>query len=169
MKKIINSILLTAALGAFFAAAEEIDCTALADSVANEVAADKSQVLEIVTKEVAAAPDCACEIVKAAIKASEADVQTVVAIVEAASSEAPNHLLLIAKCAVAAAPDANDAITALLVKIDPKVAALFSGEGNPLDFPGDETSPVPGENITRRPTPFTQRIVETGSITNPNP
>lgn len=158
MKKYINSILITTALGVFGVNAE-VDCIALSQSVTLEVTADSSKVLEIVSKEVAAAPSCSCEIVKAAIKASEAESKTVAAIVEAAISAAPDQMRLISQCAIATAPDAIGDVQAVLAKLDPnsgdsgisskssKSSKAPAGEvaaedWNPLDFPGDENSTV---------------------------
>ena len=173
MKKYINSILITTALGVFGVNAE-VDCISLSQSVTLEVTADSSKVLEIVSKEVAAAPSCSCEIVKAAIKASEAESKTVAAIVEAAISAAPDQMRLISQCAIATAPDAIGDVQAVLAKLDPnsavtiiklKVArassngrARASSNGrarassnrraakgwNPLDFPSGKNTPTVG-------------------------
>lgn len=190
MKKLAKYILFTTALGASGLNAKEIDCLALSQSVATEVSADKSQVLEIVSNQVAAASGCACEIVKSAIKASDADATTVAAIVEAAISEAPDHMRLISQCAIAAAPDAIGAIQALLATLDPnsgdsagssksgksaKAAAMSDDEAaevdwNPLDFPGDQISSVPGLKIPSGPQgTYAPPIINPGFITDPNP
>ena len=124
MKKYINSILITTALGVFGVNAE-VDCISLSQSVTLEVTADSSKVLEIVSKEVAAAPSCSCEIVKAAIKASEAESKTVAAIVEAAISAAPDQMRLISQCAIATAPDAIGDVQAVLAKLDPNSAVTI--------------------------------------------
>lgn len=149
MKKIATCILLATAMGALVVNAKEADCLAISQSVAIEVSANQAHVLEIVSGQVAAAPGCACEIVKSAIKASKADVPTVVAIVGAAITEAPEQLRLISQCAIAAAPDAITAIRALLATLDPNSGDSGSGakdskaagdtevaaQFNPLDFP----------------------------------
>jgi hypothetical protein len=150
-----KSILLFAVFGTAFtlvAASAEVDCLKLSLAVKHAVAAEQSQVLEIVATEVAAAPTCACEIVKAAIEGSRAKPATVAAIVETAATVAPEHLRLIAQCAVAVAPDALAQVQTVLAKLDPncgkttpsaksskdakapagEVAAMY----NPLDFPG---------------------------------
>lgn len=160
MKKTVAFALFSAALGLLQANAA-VDCIALSLSVKNAVAAEQSKVLEIVTAEVGAAPDCACEIVKAAIEGSKANVQTVAAIVEAAATAAPEQMRLVSQCAVAVAPDALGAVQAVIAKLDPnlgeagagsksaKVATGESGEvttmPNPLDFPGQgPVGPTPG-------------------------
>jgi hypothetical protein len=154
MKKYVQKFLITTALG-MVAASAETDCVALSQAVNFEVAAEKARVLEIVTKHVAAAPECACEVVKTAIKASNANKQAVAAIVEAAIISAPAQMRVITQCAIATAPDAASDIQAVLSKIDPnggetahtsksgKAPAEVAEESfNPLDFPGDETSTV---------------------------
>jgi hypothetical protein len=130
----------------------EVDCLKLALSVKHAVSAEQSKVLEIVSNEVSAAPGCSCEIVKAAIEGSQANPETVAAIVEAASIAAPEQMRLVSQCAVAVAPDALNKVQAVLAKLDPnrgesagsaksakdskapigEVAAM----PNPLDFPG---------------------------------
>ena len=176
MKKPLIPILLATAFGALLSSAQEtsepqeVDCSAISESVASEVSADKSRVLEIVSERVGATPECVCEIVKSAIKASEADSQTVAAIVETAISKAPEQVDLIAQCATAAAPDASDAIKEVLAE----VAAMtneFGTNWNPLDFPGDNESPITGFGIiTSGPQgDNAPPVVNTPAITDPNP
>lgn len=160
MKKTIFSALFGAALAALPAHAD-VDCIALSVSVKNAVSAQQSNVLEIVSEQVGAAPGCACEIVKAAIEASKADAKTVAAIVEAASIAAPDQMRLVSQCAVAVAPDALAEVQAVVAKLDPnrgeagessksaKGAKTPIGEvatsPNPLDFPGQgPVGPTPG-------------------------
>ncbi len=191
MKKYINSILITTALGVFGVNAE-VDCISLSQSVTLEVTADSSKVLEIVSKEVAAAPSCSCEIVKAAIKASEAESKTVAAIVEAAISAAPDQMRLISQCAIATAPDAIGDVQAVLAKLDPNSAvtiiklkvARASSNGraakgwNPLDFPSGKTTPTvgppPGTDGGRSELPpggqtGAPPVIDIPVITDPNP
>jgi len=128
------------------------DCSALALSVAQRVQLDSSKTLEIVELEVAANPNCACEIVKSAISAGEADVEQVVAITEVAIHAAPDSMRIISQCAIAASPESISGVQALLAKLDPnagetgysskssksaksaKVASIVS-PANPLDRP----------------------------------
>jgi len=151
MKKTIRYTLLSAILGTVPAFAE-VDCLKLSLFVKQAATSEKSKVLEIVAKEVGAAPDCACEIVKAAIEGSSADAKTVAAIVETAATAAPEQMRLISQCAVAIAPDALVNVQAVMAKLDPnlgesgtsakgsKDAKAQAGEvaalPNPLDFPG---------------------------------
>ncbi len=162
MKKTIGFVVLSAAVGMLSATAEtkDVDCIALSVSVKNAVNNEQSKVLEIVSKEVAAAPGCACEIVKSAIEGSKANVETVAAIVEAAATAAPEQMRLISQCAVAVAPDALAAVQAVMAKLDPNLGEGSSAKSskdakapagevasmpNPLDFPGQgPVGPTPG-------------------------
>lgn len=132
------------------------DCSNLALSVEQRVKLDPAKVLEVVSSEVSANPGCSCEIVKAAIKTSEADVKEVVAIVEAAIHAAPEQMRIVSQCAIATMPESITEVQALLAKLDPnsgdagvyssksskdakdaKVAAVVSEPvlPNPLDLP----------------------------------
>ena len=175
MKKYLNSALIASAMGVCGVNAE-VDCVGISRSVALEVTADRSQVLEIVSKYASEAPGCVCEVVKSAINASEADSGRVAAIVEVAVTANPDQIPLIANCAIATAPDAVGDIQAVLVRLlDPILrynivrkgfCAVGGGEGsgfntpwNPLDFPGNgnpDVGPLPGMdggNIILRPGP----------------
>ncbi len=137
-----------------------VDCLALSVAVKNAATANQSGVLELVSREVAAAPGCACEIVKAAIEGSKAEPKMVAAIVQAASTAAPEQLRLISQCAVAVAPDALSAVQGVIALLDPNLgetASANSAKGakapagevaadfNPLDFPGQgPVGPTPG-------------------------
>lgn len=157
MKKTIYFALMSAVLGTLTASAA-VDCQKLSLSVKQAVAVDQSKVLEIVAAQVGAAPGCACEIVKAAIEGSSADVETVAAIVDAASVAAPEQMRLISQCAVAVAPDAMVQVQAVIAKLDPNLGESgVSAKGaktpvgevaalpNPLDFPGQgPVGPNPG-------------------------
>ena len=154
MKKTVLLASVGAMLGTMTISAE-IDCLQLAASVKAAVAAEQSQVLEIVAKEVSAAPACACEVVKAAIEGSRADASTVAAIVETAIHASPENMRLISQCAIAMAPDALVEVQTVLAKLDPNsgesgqsaksAKSAKSGKEpvgevaampNPLDFPG---------------------------------
>jgi hypothetical protein len=139
------------------------DCIDLQLAVKNQIAAEQSQLLQIVEASVSASPACSCEIVKAAIEGSVADSATVAAIVETAIMAAPEQISLIAQCAIAVAPDALADVQAVLAKLESATAknqplkaansksaahgevasATSSSEdevasiGNPLDFPGN--------------------------------
>ncbi|MCF7674294.1 MAG: hypothetical protein K9N23_05435 [Akkermansiaceae bacterium] len=137
----------------------EVDCAKLVQSIKKAVAADSSVTLQVVEKEITANPGCACEVVKAAIEGSNADAKLVAAIVETASTAAPQHMRLISQCAVAVAPDALANVQTVLAKLDPnsgESAAVTSTAkdakgpvppavvaANPLDFPGSGVGDPP--------------------------
>jgi hypothetical protein len=144
-----------------YAAAD--DCLDVSNDTAQAVRADKAAVLEIVEGRVTAHPNCACDIVKAAIKATEAEPELVAAIVEAVAMTAPEQMRLASQCAIAVAPDATSEVQAVLIRLDPSSGeAAPSAKGddpkvplppeslpawNPLDFPtspGVEIGPTPG-------------------------
>ena len=119
MKKKLKSALTGVLLAsAPLASAKAVDCVKASDAVKAAVIADSNNVLEIVATQVAANESCACEIVKAAIVASDADKKTVALIMDAAILEAPDQLRIIAQCAIAIAPDAIAKIQAVLEKYD---------------------------------------------------
>jgi len=186
MKKTVFFALFSASFG-LLSADTAVDCIALSLSVKAAVAAEQSKVLEVVSNEVGNAPACACEIVKAAIEGSKANLQTVAAIVEAAATAAPDQMRLVAQCAVAVAPDALAAVQAVVAKLDPnlgesgasaksaKSAKTAGGEvasmPNPLDFPGlGPIGPTPGGpgGMPLFPT-LPPTIVEPPNVSNVNP
>lgn len=95
------------------------DCPAISLSVEQRIKLDVSKVLEVVESEVTANPSCACEVVKTAIKASEADVAMVVSIVETSIHASPDNMRIISQCAIAAMPESIAEVQALLTKLDP--------------------------------------------------
>ncbi|MEI6606310.1 MAG: hypothetical protein WCP35_13445 [Verrucomicrobiota bacterium] len=152
MKNTVRFAMLSAALGLLStsAAFAKVDCAKLVLSVKQAVAANPSATLQIVEKQVGITPSCACELVKAAIQGSKANVKLVAAIVETAATVAPEHRHLIGQCAVAVAPDAHSAVQAVLKKLEPQMKgtpeassknalpkeAKAKPTSNPLDFPG---------------------------------
>jgi len=98
---------------------DSADCESVGLSVEQRVKIDSSRVLEIVESEIAANPNCACEIVKIAIKASDANESLVADIVEVAITAAPESMRMIAQCAIAAMPDALAAVQAVVARFDP--------------------------------------------------
>jgi hypothetical protein len=150
----------------------ETDCQGLALSVSLRVRLDESSLLEVVENEVAANPACACEVVKSAIKVSDADVETVVSIVDTAITAAPETIRMVSQCAIATVPDALAGIQELLARydanrgeggyssksaksakgssksakaIDSRVPDQVAAMPNPLDFPnGGPSGPTPG-------------------------
>ena len=187
MKTTFRFALLVAALGTAPAVVTaETDCLNLAASVKIAVAEKPADVLAVVEKEVSANPDCACEVVKAAIQESKADAKTVAAIVETAASVAPDKMRLISQCAVAVAPESLADVQAVLSRLDPnRGETTDSAKGsknakgaavdvkpawNPLDFPGEgPVGPTPGgappitPGVPPGPPPYIPPI-----ITSPN-
>ena len=106
------------------------DSHAVSLSVEQRVKLDSSKVLEIVESEVTANPNLSCEIVKAAISASDADVPLVVSIVQTAITAAPDSMRIVSQCAIASMPESITAVQALLAKIDPNCgdAAVYSSK-----------------------------------------
>ncbi|MEP4077478.1 hypothetical protein [Haloferula sp.] len=161
MKKTFRFAIVAALLGLFSSTAmAEVDCLKLSVAVKHAVAADPSEVLSIVEKEVGANSSCACEIVKAAIEASKAGAAEVAAIVEIAGTVAPDQLRLVSQCAVAVAPDALVEVQAVTARLDPNKGEMAPAEDsakspkgpidvkpawNPLNFPGQgPVGPNPG-------------------------
>lgn len=133
--------------------AEAIDCYKVSAAVKKAVTAKPDNVLALVKSNVAQNESCACEIVKAAIMASDADKKLVASIVEAAIEAAPSKYRIIGQCAVAVAPDALAEVQAVITKYgaasgdsgysakgDEKGGKVVKGPdpipSNPLDFPG---------------------------------
>jgi hypothetical protein len=127
-----------------------VDCLKISASVRDEISVNQSMVLQIVDRSIRLNPTCACEIVKAAILTSKADVKLVASIVEVAAVAAPDQLRIVAQCAVAVAPDSLEAVQAVLAKLDPGTGdgVVASEKGgvdkqpveeppNVLDFPKD--------------------------------
>lgn len=174
MKKYVQKFLIATAFGIVTASAAT-DSVALCRTVNLEVTAEKARVVEIVTKYAAAAPEYASEVVKTAIKASDADEKTVAAIVEAAikaSAADKKAVDAIVKAAIATAPDAASDIQAVIARLDPNSGetAVAEGRFNPLDFPGDETStvdPRTGDGDPRSDTPPIINTPEPGPYQQP--
>lgn len=82
------------------------DCEAIYSAVKKFIKGNPEKVLELVALQVGQHETCACEIVKAAIIASDADKELVMDIVETAIETAPSQFRIIGQCAIAVAPDA---------------------------------------------------------------
>lgn len=96
--------------------AEKSDCYKVYTAVKKAVSAQPAKVLELVATKVAQNESCACEVVKAAIVASDADKKLVAGIVETAVEAAPSKVRIIGQCAVAVAPDALAEVQAVVTK-----------------------------------------------------
>jgi len=151
MKPLLSTLLIAAiAASAPLSAQTPVDCRKVSRSVVRDVRKDSTKVLEVVDKYTKANPQCACEVVKSAIKASNADGKTVGSIVETAGLAAPEALELISQCALAAAPDAKP-------YVDSAVASVEAGGGqpggtpNPLDQPGSGVEVIGGQQVGDNP------------------
>ncbi|WP_143185182.1 MULTISPECIES: hypothetical protein [Rubritalea] len=147
-----------ALVGVLFAAAplagaSESNCNEVVKITNSAIAQSPDKVLDVVAKLVTKHKDCSCEVVKAAIIATEADKELVGKIVEVAVKAAPEQLSLISTCALVVAPDAQAEIVSVVSKHsqsaggDYSAKADYSAKGkeplpmaavkaNPLDFPG---------------------------------
>jgi len=139
------------------------DCGTIALSVAHHIDMEPARVLEFVEREVAANSSCSCEIVKAAIHATDAAPETVAAISEAAILAAPESMRMISQCAIAASPGSLAAVQAVLARLDPNAGESAHGAksaksakgakipsveppasaGDPLDRPVEPPLPPP--------------------------
>jgi len=120
------------------------DCQKLSSDVTQEITKAPEDVLSLVAKHVAANEGCGCEIVKAAIVATEADKALVAQIVQAAITQAPKEMNTIATCAIAVAPDAYKEVQAVY-------AAAASAQGTSYfvsEKGGDEKGSDQGEVAT---------------------
>ena len=119
MKYTITSALVGAAMAAAspLAAAEAIDCATVGASVESAVKANESSVLAVVASKIQEVPDCACDVVKAAIRATKASDELTGQIVEAAVRAAPDQYKIIVECAVAVNSGAAAQIRAALQRV----------------------------------------------------
>lgn len=163
------------------------DCPSVSLSVEQRIKLDPSTTLEVVEVELKANSACACEVVKSAIKASDADVQMVVAIVETSIISAPETMNIASQCAIAEMPEALAGIQALLAKYDPNAgdtgrsakSAKSSKDSkaiipdsvasmpSPLDFPGGPGGNPPGPGPI--PLPPVPPPVIVPPVTTPGP
>jgi len=156
MKNTIKYALFGAVLASITPAfAEAPDCYKVSVAIKKAVAAQPDKVLELVAAQVGQNESCACEVVKAAIVASDADKALVANIVNAAVTAAPSKVRIIGQCAVAVAPDALAEVQAVVTKMSSNAGdSGYSAKGgdekggekgktvvvppviqNPLDFP----------------------------------
>ena len=117
MKYSTTSALLGAALLAAGPVAAAVDCPAVGASVETAVKADQSSVLAVVAARIKETPDCACDVVKAAIRATKASNDLTGQIVEAAVRAAPSQYKTIVECAVAVNSGAAAEIRAALQRV----------------------------------------------------
>ncbi len=160
---------------------DSADCGSVSMSVGHRVQIDPSLVLEIVESEVSANANCACEIVKSAIKASGAEVALVADITEVAITSAPEHMRMISQCAIAAMPEALSAVQSVLARLDPNrgdssysAKDSKSGKDAKAAIASAVEPPTTPPNPLDAPPPFFPPIVPPPyfpppEVTNPNP
>jgi hypothetical protein len=151
------------------------NCQSVSLSAGQRIKLDVSKTLEIVEAEVGANPACACEIVKTAISASDADVSLVVSIVQTAITATPENMRIISQCAIASMPESVTAVQALLAKIDPNSgnAAVYSSKSaksakSPKSAKVAAVSSSPNP-LDRFYTPIFTPIITTKPVTDVNP
>jgi hypothetical protein len=150
------------------------DCQTVSLSAEQRIKIDVSKVLEIVEAEVGANPHCACEIVKTAISASDADVSLVVSIVQTAITATPENMRIISQCAIATMPESVTAVQALLTKIDPNSgdAAVYSSKSSKspksAKVAAISSSPTPNP-LDRLLVPIFTPIITSNPVTDVNP
>lgn len=138
MKTTLKFAFLAAVCSASVHAADkpQVDSVKVSLSIKEKVASNQSLVLQIVEKAVLANPDYACEIVKSAITATQADNKLIASIVEVAAMAAPEKMRLIAQSAVAVAPDSLTDVQAVLAKLDPgtRPPGILDRPSGPMPF-----------------------------------
>ena len=122
------------------------DCYKISTSVKKAVGENPEKVLELVAAKVAQNESCACEIVKAAIVASDADKELVANIVSSAITAAPEKVRIIGQCAVAVAPDALAQVQSVVTKFGANAGDGYSAKGSAKDAAGDANSPQVASN-----------------------
>ncbi len=111
MKKTIMLVLAASSIAA--TSIYGADCQKLSSDVTQEIIQSPENVLALVSQYVSANEGCGCEVVKAAIVATEASKQLVAQIVQVAIEGAPKEMNVIATCAIAVAPDAYKEVQAV--------------------------------------------------------
>ncbi len=127
-----------------------VDCTPIVErvqSTAERAKDDPIELLRLVDAEVSAHPSCACEIVKAAILGTECDDAIVGYVVETAVRAAPEHMRLIAQCAIATAPDSLHRVQEVMARLSPSAGkegdSAKSAKGKNVEVEPAETPPDP--------------------------
>jgi len=141
------------------------DCYKLSTAVKKAVAAHPEKVLELVAAQIGQNESCACEVVKAAIVASNADKALVASIVDTAIQSAPSKVRIIGQCAVAVAPDALSEVQSVIAKVDQN-----SGDTGMADEKGggkDGGKAVLPAIVPQNPLDFPMGVNNGGTIVNP--
>ena len=156
------------------ALAEDADCYKVSEAVSQAVIAKPDNVLQIVGREVSSNTTCACEVVKAAIVASEADRKLVGQIVASAIEAAPEQMRTIANCAIAVAPDALPNVQGILAQYEPQageeyVASEKGGYAKDAKDPiiPEPKSPLDGPYLIPGEAPIHPPFVTPPSISRP--
>jgi len=102
-------------------------------NIRHRIHEEPKKLLEIVAEEVDAHHDRVCEIVKAAIKAVDGNIDQIGQIVETAATTQPEAMRLAAQCAVAAVPESLQTVQAVLSKLDPASGNLGNGSKDAKD------------------------------------
>jgi hypothetical protein len=166
MKNTIKYALFGAVLASVTPAfADTPDCYKVSTAVKKAVAAQPDKVLELVAAQVAQNESCACEVVKAAIVASDANKALVANIVNAAVTAAPSRVRIIGQCAVAVAPDALAEVQAVVTKMSSNAGdSGYSAKG------GDEKGGEKGKSVVVVVPPVIQNPLDFpngGQLENP--
>ncbi len=160
---------------------DSVSCSSVAMSVSHRVQIDPSTVLEVVESEISANANCACEIVKSAIKASGADTALVADIAEVAITAAPENMRMISQCAIATMPEALAEVQSVLARLDPNrgdssysAKDSKSGKDAKAAIASAVEPPTEPPNPLDAPPPFFPPIVPPPlfpppEVTNPNP
>lgn len=107
-------------------------CDDISRDVRAAVSKDPSKVLMILEDALVINETCACEIVKAAITASNADDASVKQIVQTALAVAPKMSAVITECAAAAAPGSGNSIASVSSGKDKTSFTNTGSEKNPI-------------------------------------
>ncbi|MGJ8677624.1 MAG: hypothetical protein ACSHX0_08910 [Akkermansiaceae bacterium] len=118
-------------------------CNSIALHVANHIKSDPDRVLAHVRRHVAENEDCAGEITQAAIQASGAEGNNVIAIIDAAVAGAPGQADVIVKAAV---PVAGNEIS-LIEAAAAKYGVELNIDENPLDPAGSAPGNGPSTDV----------------------
>lgn len=138
---------------------ENSDCYSLALRVGQRVKEDRAALLEVVTLEAAANTACACEVVKAALVAAEADPETVAQVVEAVAVAAPETMRMVAQCAIAVSPDSLGRVQAVLARLDPNGASGKAGDSKDAKASLAKAALTPAPDILDLPPPMIPPLI----------
>jgi hypothetical protein len=142
------------------AGASSLTCIQLAARVEHEIDKTPSEVLNIVRRAIVDNDSCACDVVKAAVKAAKADDTLTGLIVETAVKTKPARFKEIVECAILAKPTAKAQVRAALERV---FGTKGSGKGGKIVVAKAETT-VPRTVVREIPQIFFPPFV-TGNLT----